>query len=288
MMPLPRNKRPLTELELEKIALNSDLDQSDLDDLPSSDDEDEVDLGLENVVPDPDDIEIADNMSDSSDEEPFAHYLLGYQKKWRQTRQFEPSQFNFQEENIDTELDQPIAYLNKYILDKFFEDVALFANMREVADKGRYLETSEYEMRTFFGASMLIGIYGLPRIRKYWARNTRVPIISDNISRNRYFQLRSRLKLVEDQKISEEERNLDKFCKIRPIGKPNPVGLKDFVMTTPKGVSLDFYLHEGKGSSVDSCLVEIAEKLDVGGRMVLKLTETLPIGVSVYTDRYFT
>ncbi|KAG5875932.1 hypothetical protein JTB14_036465 [Gonioctena quinquepunctata] len=59
-------------------------------------------------------------------------------------------------------------------------------------------------------------------------------------------------------------------------------------MTTPKGVPLDFYLYEGKGSSVDSCLVKIPEKLDVGGRMVLKLTETLPIGVSVFTDRYFT
>ncbi|KAG5867433.1 hypothetical protein JTB14_010009, partial [Gonioctena quinquepunctata] len=208
---------PLTQLELEEIALNLDLDQSILDDLSSDDDEDEVDLGLENVVPDPDNIEIADNVRDSSDEEPLAHYLPGYQKKWPRTRQFEPSQFNFQEKNIDTELEQPIAYLNKYISDKFFEDVALFTNMREVADKGRSLETFEYEMRTFFGASMLIGIHGLPRIRMYWARNTRVPIISDNISRSRYFQIRSRLKLVEDQKISKEERNLDKFWKIRPM-----------------------------------------------------------------------
>ncbi|KAG5863495.1 hypothetical protein JTB14_011246 [Gonioctena quinquepunctata] len=71
-------------------------------------------------------------------------------------------------------------------------------------------------------------------------------------------------------------------------GKHDPVGLKNFVMTTPKGVPLDFYLYEGKGSSVDSCLVKMLGKLDVGGRMVLKLTETLPIGVSVYTDRYST
>ncbi|KAG5884118.1 hypothetical protein JTB14_009173 [Gonioctena quinquepunctata] len=46
-------------------------------------------------------------------------------------------------------------------------------------------------------------------------------------------------------------------------GKPNPVGLKNFVMTTPKGVPLDFYLYEEKGSSVDSCLVKMPEKLDV-------------------------
>ncbi|KAG5894991.1 hypothetical protein JTB14_014877 [Gonioctena quinquepunctata] len=71
-------------------------------------------------------------------------------------------------------------------------------------------------------------------------------------------------------------------------GKPNPVGLRNFVMTTPKGVPLDFHLYEAKESFVDSCLAKMPEKLDIGGRMVLKLTETLPIGVSVYTDRYST
>ncbi|XP_045470565.1 uncharacterized protein LOC123677880 [Harmonia axyridis] len=70
IMPLPRNKRPLTALELEEIALNLDFDQSDLDDLSSDDDEDEVDLGLENVVTDPDDMEIADNMSDEEETPP--------------------------------------------------------------------------------------------------------------------------------------------------------------------------------------------------------------------------
>ncbi|KAG5873632.1 hypothetical protein JTB14_003062 [Gonioctena quinquepunctata] len=169
--------------------------------------------------------------------------------------------------------------------------------MRGVSDEGRFLETSEYEMRTFFRASMLIGIYGLSRIRMFWARNTRVPIISDNISRNRYSQLRSRLKLVEDQKISKEERNLDKFRKMRPMLDTVQKGCRNNERTRyvsideqmiPRGVPLDFYLYEGKGSSVDSCLVKMPRKLDVGGRMVLKLTETLPIGVSVYTDRYFT
>lgn len=311
-------------MDLEDLAFNLDLDQSDIDDI-SSESDDEMYLDLANEDPDLYDPENFDNMSDSSDEEPLAHYLPDYQNRWSRNRQFEPCEFNFQSENVSTEIKQPVAYLTKYFPDKFFEDVALFTNMREVVDKGRSLETSEYEIRTFFGASMLIGIYGLPRIRMYWARSTRVPIISDNISRNRYFILRSRLKLVEDQKISKEERSLDRFWKVRPMldmvqrgcrqnartravsideqmipfhgqvkmrqfvrGKPNPVGLKNFVMTTTKGIPLDFHIYEGKGSSVESIFMETPEKLDVGGRMVLKLTETLPIGVSVYTDRYFT
>lgn len=51
----------------------------------------------------------------------------------------------------------------------------------------------------------------------FWARETRVPIICDNISRNRYFLLRSRLKFVEDQNVSKEARMLDRFWKVRPL-----------------------------------------------------------------------
>lgn len=68
----------------------------------------------------------------------------------------------------------------------------------------------------------------------------------------------------------------------------NPVGLKNFVATSPRGIPLDFYLYEGKGTSLESALTQTPEKIDVGGRMVMKLTDTLPIGVCVYTDRYFT
>ncbi|ENN78526.1 hypothetical protein YQE_05006, partial [Dendroctonus ponderosae] len=197
--------------------------------------------------------------------------------------------------------------------------------MREVSVTGHSLETSATEIKKLFGCTMLIGIYALPRLRMFWAQNTRVPIVSDNITRNRFFKLRSRLKVVDDNMISAEEKSHDRFWKVRPLldsiqrgcrmnerspmvsideqmipfagqvlmkqfvrGKPNPVGLKNFVMTTPTGIPLDFYLYEGKGSSVESALLATPEKLDVGGRMVLKLTDTLPLGVFVFTDRYFT
>ncbi|KAG5884179.1 hypothetical protein JTB14_034718 [Gonioctena quinquepunctata] len=109
--------------------------------------------------------------------------------------------------------------------------------------------------------------------------------MSDTVQKGCRNNKRTRYVSIDEQMIPfHGQVKMRQFVK----GKPNPVGLKNSVMTTPKGVPLDFYLYEGKGSSVDSCLVKMPEKLDVGGRMVLKLTETLPIGVSVYTDRYFT
>ncbi|KAH0818558.1 hypothetical protein GEV33_004233 [Tenebrio molitor] len=71
-------------------------------------------------------------------------------------------------------------------------------------------------------------------------------------------------------------------------GKPHPVGLKNFVVTTSKGIPLDLQMYEGKGKSTESCLVLTPEKLDVGGRVALRLADTLPVGVSLFTDRFFT
>ncbi|ERL86820.1 hypothetical protein D910_04224 [Dendroctonus ponderosae] len=51
----------------------------------------------------------------------------------------------------------------------------------------------------------------------FWAQNTRVPIVSDNITRNRFFKLRSRLKVVDDNMISAEEKSHDRFWKVRPL-----------------------------------------------------------------------
>ena len=47
-----------------------------------------------------------------------------------------------------------------------------------------------------------------------------------------------------------------------------------------------FFLYQGKGVSIigdDNC-----QHLDVGGKVVMRLTKTLPKGTTIYMDRYFT
>lgn len=251
-------------------------------------------------------------------------------KKWDSSFRFRPSGLSTNDNiqstvNSDDICLEPFEYFSKYLDADFFEKVAWFTNMREVQTSGKSLDTSAHEISIFFGCSMLIGIYGLPRIRMYWGRQTKVPIVADNMSRNRYFQLRSRLKVVDDNAVSIQTRTLDKFWKIRPMldkiqkacrenqrsmnvsideqmipfhgqvnmrqyvkNKPNPLGLKNFVMCTPSGIPLDFHLYEGKGTSVESALIPTPEKLHVGGRFVLKLSDTLQHGAVIFTDRYFT
>ncbi|XP_049947484.1 piggyBac transposable element-derived protein 3-like [Schistocerca serialis cubense] len=71
-------------------------------------------------------------------------------------------------------------------------------------------------------------------------------------------------------------------------GKPNPEGLKNFVMANTNCIPLDFCMYEGKGKEIQSEKVPPPEKLDVGGRVVLKPSDTLTEKSSIYVDRHFT
>lgn len=162
-----------------------------------------------------------------------------------------------------------------------------------------------------------------PRIRMYWEEKTRVPAIADKMTRDRYFRLRSNLKIVIDAEVSENTKSATKFWKLQPIlesvrngcllnpvsqevsvdeqmipfwgkhaarqmkkGKPNPVGLKNFVMASPDGLPLDFFLYEGKGDTIMED--EQVKSLDIGGKVVMHLSTRLPPGCSIYMERYFT
>ncbi|KAF6210968.1 hypothetical protein GE061_014081 [Apolygus lucorum] len=136
-------------------------------------------------------------------------------------------------------------------------------------------------MCIFIGAIVLMSCLNLPRIRMYWSKVTSVARIVDFMTWDQYFLIRKHLKVVEDNLVSRSARTEDKFWKIRPSqrqgsltlprgsklavdehlipftgsacvmkqfvpNKPNPEGLKNFVLAAPNGLVLDFELYQGK------------------------------------------
>lgn len=87
--------------------------------------------------------------------------------------------------------------------------------MGEAKISGKSLESTSPEISNFVRCSTQIGIYGLPRIRMYWGRQTRVLIVVNKMSRNQYFSITLTFKVVEYNDISTEIRALDRFWNIR-------------------------------------------------------------------------
>lgn len=213
----------------------------------------------------------------------------------------------------------PNEYFQQYITDEVFESMALAMNTKHVAETGKSLDTSVEELKVFFGISVSMSCLGYPQIRMYWQNSTRVPSIANRMSRNRYFQLRSRLKVVNDMEVSVQVKEQDRLWRIRPLvssvlkgcqklpreeylsideqmipfsgrtqlrqfvpRKPNPEGLKNFVLATPSGLILDFEIYQGKKSTLHP------GSSGIGESAVLRLTDTLTPGTKLFFDRYFT
>lgn len=154
-----------------------------------------------------------------------------------------------------------------------------------------------------------------------WEKGLRISVIADAMTRDRYFLLRNSLKFVFDNEISEEERKKDSLWKVRPLidrvllgcqkqtkdqhiaidemmipfsgtcgikqfvpNKPNPVGLKAFVLANPNGVVCDFVIYQGQNTFPD----ESSQGFSLCESSVLCLGRSLVSGHVIYVDRYFT
>lgn len=153
----------------------------------------------------------------------------------------------------------------------------------------------------------------------YWRQGIQLDMVSSVMSRDRLFDLRTCLHFVDTNNPPDNwEKN--KLWKIQPVidsvrracrsisrdidnysvdeqmipftgrctlrqyvkNKPRPVGLKNFVITTSKGLVVDFEVYQGSTTPFDDT------SLGLGPSVVLHLCKTIPRMSTVYFDRYFT
>lgn len=134
---------------------------------------------------------------------------------------FNPPNFRWEEnnENINLEVQYPIDYFNKYITSELFEDIVKFTNIYALQQGKSQIEfkpTNKAEIETLFGLHIIIGCLNkFPRLRMYWNATLSMNVFLENMSRNRFFQIRTMLQFVNN--LERPYDCTDKFYKVRPL-----------------------------------------------------------------------
>ncbi|KAL3193819.1 hypothetical protein MRX96_000111 [Rhipicephalus microplus] len=166
----------------------------------------------------------------------------------------------------------PADYNMQYVDDNMLEKMAEKTNQRILRKRGIISEITGQEVKQFLGCSMLMGVIGYLRIRFFWKKGLAVSSVADTMPRDRFFLLRSNLCCQLDDDISDDDKKSERLWKVAPFvemvrkgclglerpncfcvdeqvipfsgrcpmkqyipNKPNPVGLKNFVLAGKDG-----------------------------------------------------
>ncbi|GBP12331.1 PiggyBac transposable element-derived protein 3 [Eumeta japonica] len=201
----------------------------------------------------------------------------------------------------------------------FWKSVAEQTNLYSAQVRNLKSVSTDYiEMIRFTGLQILMGSLKYPQGRLYWSNDLCVPLIRNTMTRDRFFELRNHLHFVDN---SARRDNTDKLWKIRPIitkvqekcytlprskhlsideqmipfsgrceyrqyvpSKPNPLGLKNFVLAARDGVVLDFEIYVGSNTLPPQDMAD----LGLGAGIVKLLCRTVDETCVLYADRFFT
>ena len=245
---------------------------------------------------------------------------------WKKTDDFTPvivPQPDCVDLSVNHQQWSPVRYFEQYVDDNDFSAMADYTNRHFLQGTGRVLSTSTTEMKKFVGISMMMGCIGMKRIRMYWQRATRINSVADCMQRDRFSKLRNHFTVVDNNLFSDDAKAADRMWKVRPFmdrirrtclslpreanvsideqmvsftgrcpsrqyvpRKPNPTGLKNFVLAGSSGLVLDFEMYQGAGT-FDKYEID-GKKAGQGSGAVLRLCETLSNGHRLYCDRFFT
>lgn len=203
----------------QKILQLIDECNSDLSGL-SSDDEVEQTPTTSSLRSQPESEE--DSSGSSSDDEPLSSLRVGGggNVQWKRQSSFSPAVTNFIDspDDVDTRAEwKPIDYVQMYLDKQLFSHISQCTNVTSVAVKGKSLNTTPAEIERFVGACLFMSCVSYPRVRMFWQRGLSVPVLSEAISRDRFFRIRYSLKSVIDTDISDETKKEDRLWKVRPV-----------------------------------------------------------------------
>lgn len=226
---------------------------------------------------------------------------------------------------IYIDIPSPLHYFSRYFSDSDFGTMALYTNMyanmyAHQKSSSWKKNTDKYEIRNFIALHVLIGCLKFPRISMFWDTFVGLSVFFNNMSRNRFYALRSNFHVIDNSKMSTG--NKDRFVKVRPMfdcvlkickelvkernlsideqivpftgrlnvkqyckGQPNPWGIKIFMLCGASGLIYNFIIYQGADTEF---YPQLKNKFGLGASVVLQLTEHVEKNKHfLFFDNYF-
>jgi hypothetical protein len=117
--------------------------------------------------------------------------------------------------NLEPELLSPVHYFIRYEPDELYSTTETNTNIYALQqERSSFKHTIASEIEVLFALHIIAGTLKFPRIHMYWD-TANVNVFQENMSQDRFFELRTNLHLVNNLEMPSE--NMDKSVKVRPI-----------------------------------------------------------------------
>jgi hypothetical protein len=297
------------EDETENVQENSQSDGDDTEEVLDNGEEDEDNIPLAQLFPQKSKAKMKNEKKNVT---------------WKKNQFLPPNiVFTPSENNDETahEYQTPMMYFAKYFPNEIFMELAEKTNMYSIHKTGKIINTNVEEIRKFVALHIVMGIIRFPRLRMYWTPATKIQFIDDiQLPRNRFEALRNNLHIVD---VNEKRNGNDKLWKVRPIinsfekrceelvieenvcidesiipfkgklkikqymkGKPNPWGVKVFMLCGASGIIYRSIVYQGS----TTLPVHLQESYSATNGLVMHLASRIPEqkGHKLFCDNYFT
>jgi hypothetical protein len=257
-----------------------------------------------------------------SDVSLFGTLTLKKDIKWRR-KPFDPphlhdSVSSTNNENLFSDR-SPLDYFAKYVKESDYKNMVAMTNLYAVQKGNRFQPTNLEEVQTLIGLHLAVGCLQFSQLRMYWDSLLGIGLFMDNMSRERFLALRNNLHLVDI--LDKPADCKEKMYKVRPIfesvrkgcleleleqnlcvdeqmiphkgripmrqymrGKPNPWGVKVFMLCGKSGMVYDFIIYQGNDTEIKTAYT----KFGLGASVVLHLSDRISNNNHfLYFDNFF-
>ncbi|GBP73399.1 Chimeric ERCC6-PGBD3 protein [Eumeta japonica] len=111
---------------------------------------------------------------------------------------------------------RPVDYFRDYFDDDFIEKISHCTNLYYLRSTGRELKCTSTEITKLLAIHIIMGCVPYPRLPMYWRAGTKLGLICNIMSRDRFLTLRNALHVVEGDSAPDSEKG-NVLWKVQPM-----------------------------------------------------------------------